>query len=95
MTDTIASFIGSYAGGLVLTFFLTRLAHYILRAMSSGILRSIIVFVTTTIFSLGVAGITMGFGEATIIYFPCLLVWLIYDLFKARRQTAKDLGERR
>lgn len=84
MEEAIAATIGTYAGGLLITYVITRLCHHFLGFISQVILRVIVVFIISTTAIVGLGSITMGIHEATVIYLPCILIWLVYDLWKLR-----------
>lgn len=82
--------IGTLVGSLAITFLLTRLSNLIISKIIPQLNKiniAIISFVIITPLILVLAALTMGI--TAIMYIPCMIVWLVYDLIWASMKPSK------
>lgn len=85
-----AGIIGTYAGALLITFFTTRAIRKLLGKRMNKTSSALVAFVIVGLISLIIAGYTMGVVDASIVYLPCLLLWLIIDLTKRPKEKLRN-----
>jgi Ca2+/Na+ antiporter len=88
-SESIAGTVGGYIGAAFITGLLTRVAVTRLQkrqmdrdtaGMVAFLLASVVVIVVVSL----VSGFPQGFRTFVITYLPCLVLWLVFDLYKAR-----------
>jgi len=84
MAGHVGGFLGGLIGALLITFILTRLTNYIAQKKANPEKAALIAFYVVAVVSFLIISFTMGIGKWLIIYFPCLILWLIIDLRRTR-----------
>ena len=75
-------------GALLITFFLTRAIYIglsIAKKRINPIKAALIAFFLVAAIALLVSSFTMGIGKGFILYIPCLVLWLIIDIVRAKK----------
>lgn len=77
--------IGLYAGALLITYLLTRGTNWLLRKKTNKKTTALISFILVGLLCLLLGSPNFGFRFTFIVYIPCLLLWLLFDLRKASK----------
>lgn len=92
MAESVAGFLGSLLGALLITFILTRFVNSVAQEKTNPKNAALIAFFVVAGIILLITSFTMKIGEGIIIYIPCLILWLIRDLRRARNNVIDDQG---
>lgn len=90
MTGSIGYFLGGFFGALFITYILTRSVNFVAQKKTNPKNAALIAFFVAAGITLLTTSLTMGIGKGIIIYFPCLIFWLIIDLRRVRKNLMAD-----
>jgi hypothetical protein len=79
-------------GALLITYILTRAVNSIAKKRTNPAKAALITFLVVATVALGVTSLTVGVGKGLIMYIPCLLLWLIVDVVRAKKVSVRDQG---
>ncbi len=77
-------------GALIITYILTRAVNSMAKKRTNPKKAALIAFFILAVVALLVTSFTMGIGKGFIIYIPCLMLWLIIDLVRAKKTPIED-----
>ncbi|UCG63147.1 MAG: hypothetical protein JSV52_07670 [Candidatus Zixiibacteriota bacterium] len=78
--------IGQYIGGLIITYLLTRLVRSIAKKRTNEKTASLVAFGVVLLIALAITSQTMGISQGIAVYLPCLILWLIVDMVRAKKE---------
>ncbi len=78
-------------GALLITYILTRAINSIAKKRTNPTKAALIAFLVVAAIALLITSVTMGIGKGFLIYVPCLVLWLIIDVVRARKTS--DRGQ--
>ena len=79
-------------GALIITYILTRAVNSMAKKRTNPTKAALITFFIVAAVALLLTSFTMSIGKGFIIYIPCLMLWLIIDLVRAKKTPIKDQG---
>lgn len=77
-------------GALLITYLLTRAINAIAKKKTNPTRAALIAFFVVAALALLLTSFTMGISKGFILYIPCLVLWLIIDIVKARKSSGGD-----
>lgn len=82
--------IEQYLSAFIIAFLPTRLANKVFARTMSPIKTAFVSFILVSVLALAISSQTMGIWVGFITYIPCLIVFLLVDIYKAKTKVSAE-----
>ncbi|WP_028865258.1 hypothetical protein [Psychromonas aquimarina] len=82
--------IEQYLSAFIIMFLPTRLANKVFGRTMSPIKSAFASFISVSLLVLAISPLTMGIWMAFITYIPCLIIFLLIDIYKAKTKVPAE-----
>ncbi len=82
--------IEQYLSAFIIAFLPTRLANKVFGRTMSPIKTAFVSFILVSVLALAISSQTMGIWVGFITYIPCLIVFLLVDIYKAKTKVSAE-----
>lgn len=82
--------IEQYLSAFIIAFLPTRLANKVFARTLSPIKAAFVSFILVSVLALAICSQTMGIWVGFITYIPCLIVFLLVDIYKAKTKVSAE-----
>lgn len=81
--------IGFLIGAAIITLLLTRIAKWLFQKALAPLASSLMAFFVVGVTTLVLGSRSLGFATTLLFYMPWLLLWVLIDVYRARRSLQK------